>query len=255
MRRFFTGGFSALTILGVPLGSWWCRGIEDLQTPDRYERGLVLILPGIEGRSGLNLGIARGLQDGQVPFAIEVADWTSGWLLGALYHLRSRNLHRRAAAAIANRVREYRQQNPDCPTFLIGHSGGAGVLLRALETLPADCRVSSAILLAAAVSPDYDLSLAASRVERKIWNFHSIFDVFQLGIGTLLFGTLDGPHRIAAGNRGFLLNESCHVDGAIIAQVPYAFRMASSWNLGGHQGATNRLFARDWLAPKLLDPS
>jgi hypothetical protein len=59
--------------------------------PERLERGYVIVLPGIEGRSFLNRGIAAGLSDAGVPYGIEIYDWTDGPLWG-IYNLRSRKL-------------------------------------------------------------------------------------------------------------------------------------------------------------------
>ncbi|MBC8354653.1 MAG: hypothetical protein H8E66_21865 [Planctomycetes bacterium] len=250
MNRFLTWFFSAAGVFGVPLGSWWCRRIEHLQTAERHERGLVLILPGVEGYGSVNLSIARGLEDGRFPGAVEIVDWTTGWFALSLYHLRSRAIHDRGAVAIAERLQTYWAEYPDRPTFLIGHSGGGAVLLKALEALPITSQLTSAILLHVAVSPKYNFTNALARVERSMWNYHSSYDLFQLGIGTLIFGTADRRHCLAAGNRGFDV-EKTDTDGEDrkLIQVPYRRSMIASGNLPGHCGCTNRLFVSEWIAP------
>ena len=77
LSRFWRGLDSALRILLIPLGKWSRRCIDHLDNADRQASGLVLVLPGIEGRSTLNLDIAQGLVDGGVPLAVEVHDWTT----------------------------------------------------------------------------------------------------------------------------------------------------------------------------------
>jgi hypothetical protein len=84
--RWWRGFASAAGVLTVPLGTWWRRGIEHLAGPERLDRGLVIVLPGIEGRSHLCLDIANGLADGGVSLWLRIAlDMTPNrvvdWLL------------------------------------------------------------------------------------------------------------------------------------------------------------------------------
>jgi hypothetical protein len=74
--------------------------------PERLDRGLVLILPGIEGRSFLNVSLMAGLLDAELPYAMEIVDWTTGCFLLAIYHLRAWEQNRRVARQIAGRVVE-----------------------------------------------------------------------------------------------------------------------------------------------------
>src|SRR5713226_2011842 len=79
------------SLLGMalhPLGRFCGALLNDLRTPERLDKGLVLVLPGIEGESFLNHNIARGLADGGIRSAIEIFDWTTGVILFFLYHLR-----------------------------------------------------------------------------------------------------------------------------------------------------------------------
>jgi len=55
VRRFWRGIVCSLSFLVLPLGRL-CRGrLIKRMEPERLDRGLVLILPGIEGRSFLNV--------------------------------------------------------------------------------------------------------------------------------------------------------------------------------------------------------
>ena len=244
---------SAVSIFGVPLGSWWCRGIDDLATPERFERGCVLILPGIEGRSALNLDLARGLADGGVACGIEIFDWTSGWIGWSLVHLRDRRRHIRESQRLAERIRKYQQEYPGRPLYLIGHSGGTGIILRGLELLsPEEC-VTSAIFLASAVSPTYDLRPALRHIEGCLHSFYSQFNWFQLRLGTQLLGTIDGVHSQSAGAVAFRPvgedEDSRQLYKSRLRQHPFRWSMAKCWNFAGHLGCTNRAFAAKWLAP------
>ncbi len=229
----------------------------DLCTADRLRQGLVLVLPGIEGPSFLNAALVRGLEEGGVPSALEVYDWGTGSPFGFLIHLTAAGRNQRQAEAIAARIRRYKSLFPDRPVHLIGHSGGAGVALLALEALPREPIVTSAHLLAAAVSPTYDLRAALSRTEYGIWSFYSSRDVGFLGVGTTVLGGIDRAHRPSAGAVGFQLPEGINKPGRELYrrklhQVPYSSTMARSGNKGGHIGWASRRFARDWIAPMIL---
>ena len=132
--------------------------------------------------------------------------------------------------------------------------------LLTLEALPQERQIDSAILLAAAVSRDYDLAPALTRVERGIWNYSSIGDGALLGVATTVFGTVDGKHRPAAGALGFRLPvDAGPVERRLYAEKlfekPYRPRMAINGNLSDHYGSLNMLFARHELAPILRGAS
>ena len=88
------------------------------------------------------------------------------------------------------------------PVSLVGKSGGAWIVVRALEGLPAGS-VESVVLLAAAVSPGHDLSRALRAVAREMVVFWSPLDLIVLGAGTWLFGTADRVRTRGAGLVGF----------------------------------------------------
>ncbi len=190
-----------LSLLGMALHPAWGdsagqRLLNDLRTPcdAASTRELVLVLPGIEGESFLNHNIARGLADGGVESAIEIFDWTTGIILLFLYHLRGKRRHISQADRLVHRIVAYRQSHPGRPVHLVGHSGGAAMIVLTLERLPLEYNVSCAVLLQSALSPDHDLTTALERTERGIWNVRSVLDVFFLGVGTWITGT---PRRTA----------------------------------------------------------
>ena len=231
--------------------------VHGLSTADRMKCGLVIVLPGIEGRSKYNVGIARGLYDGGVPCAIEIYDWGTG---NPLVNLVALERNRGQARRIADRVLEYQRDYVGRPVHLVGHSGGGGLAVLALEALPPGARVTSAVLLAAAVSPDHDLTRALNHTEVGIWNFYSRSDIGYLRLGTGVFGTIDRKRTSAAGAVGFKQPDPRTRKAATRAyeklhSVAYKETMGSSGHGGGHTGWTDQQFVAEWLAPVILAAS
>lgn len=241
----------AALICLLPLAG--CARFINFKSAERRDQGYTLVLTGIEGAHVGHAGFVAGLKSGGVPSEIEVVDWTTGTPALMLVHLRAQNRNRRQAEQIAAKIVQYQDEHPGRPVNLIGHSGGGGMTLMALEALPPQRQVDSAILLAAAISPDYDLAPVLTKMQRGIWNYSSIGDAGLLGVGTTAFGTMDGKHRPAAGAVGFRLPEGA---GAVerrlysekLFERPYRPRMAINGNLSDHFGCLNPLFARNELA-------
>ncbi|QDU39469.1 Alpha/beta hydrolase family protein [Maioricimonas rarisocia] len=222
--------------------------MNELLSAERLDRGYVIILPGIEGRSWCNRSIARGLAEAGLPYGIEIYDWTLG-PLAALYTLRASWRHRRESARIAEKLIDYRSRYPDRPMYLVGHSGGGGMSVLTLQQLPDDVRVEAAVLLAPAISPKFPLDSALQHVERGIWNFYSYGDAFFVGLMTTVLGTMDAHHMPAAGFGGFH-KQSGSADPRL-HEVPFEWSMTRHWNLGGHFGCVNHRFVRTHIAPIL----
>lgn len=223
----------------------------------RLEQGLVIILPGIEGRSFFNLAILHGLLDTGAPYAMEIVDWTTGNKFLTLYHLRAWRRNRKIAQQLAARIVDYQREYPGRPVWIVGHSGGGGMALLTAAALPDGHRLTGLILLAAAVSPQFDLEPALHKVERGIWSFHSWLDCLFVGIGTTLAGTLDGWHLPSAGMIGFWRkstkeNRGTPSDaGPVFVQTRYHPRMMKTFHLGGHFGCAHRVFVSEFLGPIL----
>lgn len=256
LPRWLRGALSTVVVPVAWIGRLFGRMLNRFRTPERYDRGLAIVLPGIESQSFLNHSIVWGLSDGGWKGAIEVDDWTTTCTLLFVYHLRARQRNLRQAERIARRIVEYQREFPTQPVHLIGHSGGGALAVLILEALPADHRVTSAILLGPALSVRYPLTTALQHTERGIWNFWSYLDVIFCGAGTLLLGTIDGRWQPSSGMLSFRAPTSLSAaDRQLyqqkLHQQPYSPRMARTFNLGGHFGCVNRVFVETWIAPLL----
>ena len=238
-----------LTLLGAGLASVMagCRD-KPYVTDERLDRGLVLVLTGIEGRSRLNRAIRRGLADGGVDCAIEIVDWTAAGYLTFPYNLRAEGRNRAKAAEIADRIERYATSHPPRPVTLVGHSGGAAMAAFVAESLGDGVQVDGIVMLAAALSPGYRLDKALAHSRRGIVNYYSKYDWWFLGVGTFVFGTSDGRHGQAAGRVGF---QPPTQGGAYdkLHQVAWHAGMLRKRHLGGHLTSSAAPYVADYVAP------
>lgn len=224
-----------------------CDTSQPYVSAERLERGLVIVLPGIEGRSQFSRDICRGLDEAGLDCAIQLYDWTIP--LGPLYNLRAATRNRRQAEYVAGLIVRYRKACPGRPVVLVGQSGGGAIAVWAAEVLPPGQKVDGIILLAAALSPNYMLDMALANSTRGIASFHSDRD--WLLLTTNITGTMDGEATTSAGRTGFYVPEGpgkpkCY---AALHQVPWDRQMARSGHTGGHltSGATH--FVTLYVAP------
>jgi pimeloyl-ACP methyl ester carboxylesterase len=224
---------------------------------DREGHGLVLVADGVGGLDLCGTGIRYVMGFLQLPYVVRVVPW--GHRFGSwhadLTHVENRDAW---ARAMADEVLAFRAAHPEAPVFVIGKSGGTGVAVKALEHLPENA-IERLVLLSSALSPDYDLSRALSAVRRGAFHFWSPFDVFVLGAGTRVFGTIDRKQSVSAGLVGFRpprpLTESARAQYAKLHQVRWRPAMARTGYLGGHVGPDSPAFLRKYVVPLLrADP-
>ena len=250
-RRLSLAAAGAVCLLAGGVG---CRVPRSVHTSDRYQRGVVFVLPGIEGRSVWSRNMALGLDEGGVASAIEMYDWTSSVPGTLVLNLTNLERNRRQAQKVAERILGYRRQYPGSPVHLVGHSGGGGIAVLALEALPPGRQIDMAILLGPALSPGYDLSTALRRTHYGICSFYSTRDVSFLKVGTSLFGPIDRDFGVSAGAVGFsppgdLSDADRDLYAARLRQVRWTSRMKAVGADGTHLGWTSRKFASEYLAP------
>jgi pimeloyl-ACP methyl ester carboxylesterase len=201
--------FASLSVLAGLAGGCALEPDTAISPQGDRDKGLVIILPGIQGNGSINEDIRQGLAGAGIQCAIEIRQW--GFLLpGAKLIVNQVNVpgNRAAGKEIAKQIASYQSTHPDRPVYLVGHSGGAGVGVFALEALastPGSRQVAGLVLLSASVSNDYDLTAALRQSREGIVNFYNEKDVALLGIGTTLLGNVDGGRSPSAGRVGFKL--------------------------------------------------
>ena len=223
--------------------------------PTQRQHGLIYAFPGVEGGERHLRKAFRGLRAGGMVGELRVHDWERP--LGLLFNLIAHDRNRRDAAAVADEIATFRQGHPDEPIDLVGYSGGGGVAVMVLEALPTGLLVRNVVLVQPALSPDYDLTLALTHVEGRLVNFYSPYDVFILGAGTRIFGTMDRKYTASAGLTSF------NVDQAVpraeqrehFEQVRWTKDMRQAHHWGGHHSMVRFEWNRQYVAPRLVQPA
>jgi pimeloyl-ACP methyl ester carboxylesterase len=242
-----------LLIAAIALGPTGCAPAHPPhRVADPAVQAWHLHLPGISGFRWIDRDLIRGLADGGFASEIEPYDWTTAdpGLGSLLAHERNQE----EAGKVSQMIESHYRSNPARRITITAHSGGAGVAVWALERLPVGVMVDDIVLLAPALSPTYDLSLAMAHVKGHVYAFTSSHDVAVLGWGTSMFGTIDGVKTEAAGKVGFRRPTGADATQyAKLIEIPYERQWMRYENIGDHIGAMNRQFAREIIAPLLVN--
>jgi hypothetical protein len=218
--------------------------------PAAEPSALHIHLPGIGGYRNVDRGMLRGLREGGYTERIRVHDWTGSD--AGLAALLATKRHKDESENVAQMIQGELSVNPHTRITVSAHSAGAGIIAWALEQLPADEQIETLLLIAPALSPQYDLSRALKHVRGKVYVIYSPYDSAVLGMGTKMFGTVDGVKVEAAGKVGF--KQPAKADAQQyekLVQIPYHSQWVKLGNIGDHIGGLSRPFAKEVLAPLL----
>jgi pimeloyl-ACP methyl ester carboxylesterase len=200
--------------------------------------------------------LCDAVRDTGAPLRIETFVWSHGYRRLLADHVDHCN-HLEEGRRLAALVCDLRQSDPARAVSLVGHSSGCAVLLAAAEALPANT-LERMVMLAPAISNDYDLRPALRATRQGIDVFSSHRDVGALCIGTGIIGTADRRWSAAAGRVGFTPVLSCPGDEVLFAKLrnhPWDPVVAWSGNRGSHYGTLQPGFTRAYLMPLLVRPS
>jgi hypothetical protein len=243
-------------VVSVPLAKFWRSLLAwpgGPSSPARLQTGKIFLLDGIGGARLLPRCWAAGLRAAGLEHDLEEFYWSNGvWAAPVFADAWTLNRNRRQAEHLAERIRVYRCLHPDRPLHLLAHSGGTAIAVFALELLAPEESVTSAVLANSGLSPGYDLTPALARTTAGMLALHSPLDLFFLGLGGLLVGSMDRRRGVAAGLVGFRPPSAA-------PEVVRAYeRLRQLWWrpglvrrgwLGTHVSAASGRFARGMLAP------
>ncbi len=222
--------------------------------PTTTEPGIVFLVEGIGGVDLMGKSAEVALRKAGLPHEVHHFNWTHG--VGQfLRDLQDTQHILKKADELAALIKDHRAKKPERPIYVVGRSGGTGLVLYALQKLPPGC-VERVILLSPAVAPNFDLRPALSATRREIVSFHSHNDRLILGLGTSQFGTIDRYYGNSAGLTGFTLPERIdEQDRAMymrLIQVPFTPRMLREGvSTGSHLSTSLPWFLSSEVVPWL----
>jgi pimeloyl-ACP methyl ester carboxylesterase len=246
-RRFASFGRILAPAVLLSIGAGCAQPKKIAAKPDH---DLVILLPGVESGNWQLAGVVGGLKEAGVTQEIEIIPWGK-WPFGSLDNLTNHSANLERARGIAKRIAAHRESHPHATISLIGYSGGGGIAMMVAEALPPGVLLDRLILVAAAISPDYDTSKALAHIRRDIVNFYSEKDWFILGWGTQTFGTIDRKNTESAGRRGFIDEEGRRRSSPKLTQIGWSGAWVRHGHWGGHIGWLSPWWARDVLAAQL----
>lgn len=243
------------TLLFLTLALHCVPAISNAQNkPTPIEPGLVILVEGIGGIDVMPMSADASFRKAGLPHAVHHFNWTHG--VGQfLRDLQDTQHILKKADELAALIKDHRARHPDRPIYVVGRSGGTGLVLYALQKLP-PASVERVILLSPAVAPNFDLRPALSATRREIVSFHSRNDRLILGLGTSQFGTIDRYYGNSAGLAGFTLPERIdEQDRAMymrLIQVPFTPRMLREGvSTGSHLSTSLPWFLSSEVVPWL----
>lgn len=214
-------------------------------SPQRQENGLVVILPGIEGESGFNHDIRKGLNAAGCFRAMPIYSWGAPIpLLGMFVNQMNVLGNKAAGKRIAKMIEEYQDRHPNSPVYVIGHSGGGGIAVFVAEHMSQGRQIDGLILLSASISGNYDLTKALDKCKNGIVNFYNRYDA--LLVGTAFLGNVDGGRYSSAGLSGFSEERNK------LFQIEITDEMTRQTGGTAHSAATRPGFVSRYVAPWVL---
>jgi pimeloyl-ACP methyl ester carboxylesterase len=223
--------------------------------PADAARAVVFLADGAGGFQAASRSLRQVVHDEELPLRVEPVVWTHGYCRIVADQVHQSHM-KMEARRLADRVRSWETTRPGQPVYLVGHSAGCALVLMAAELLP-PASVERIVLLAPAVSADYDLRPALSCACRGVDVFYSERDWGYLGLGVWLTGTADRHWSPAAGRVGFRPAVSSPEDAALFGKLrQYPWNPSLTWtgNRGGHYGPYQPQFLRACVLPLLLAP-
>jgi hypothetical protein len=219
-------------------------------------RGIVLVVDGAGGYQEAPRAVIAAVKESGLPLYVRSFDWTLGNNMGVADMTDTANA-RAQAYRLAGEIRSYRLSYPNTPIQVIAHSAGAMVALESTQWLAPDS-VHRIILLAPAVSTDYDLRRALGTTRLGVDVFSSRRDRFYLGLGVAMVGTADGKLGVpAAGRVGFDTSRNSPSDPLLLARLrQHPWDRSANWtgNVGNHSGTLQPGFLKAYVLPLLTEP-
>jgi pimeloyl-ACP methyl ester carboxylesterase len=219
----------------------------------RKRIGVVVCANGAGGDTSMSANLGEIIAARGIPLAVHTIYW-SRFEAPVKDHLDEDGMEA-GGRRMANYARNYRAAFPAERIFLLGHSDGTSIVLRAADRLP-PAAVDRIVLLAASVSWKYDLRQALRSSCGGVDAMISPLDRLLYTAATEV-GTADRKWISAAGEVGFGLLPPNHPDCYLYQNLrQYRWNPLYPWigHRGGHVDYTYLAFLEAHVLPFFLAP-
>jgi pimeloyl-ACP methyl ester carboxylesterase len=223
--------------------------------PPTTPLGIVLVADGAGGNTEASDAISSAVKRTGSPLFVRSINWSHG-RGRAIADMTDLEHSREEARSLAVLVQQYRTKFPNTPIYLVGHSAGSHIVLEATGWLEPSS-VERVVVLAPAVSENYDLRPALKASRQGVDAFTSERDGFILGVGIGLLGTADGERDAAAGRYGFNVLAPNNPDAALYSKLhqhPWDPSLERTGNDGNHSGSLAPGYLRRYVLPLFTSP-
>ena len=233
-----------------------CTGVPvrvESHAPPCEARAIVIVVDGAGSTQSASRCFASAVDELRLPLYVRSYDWTHGFGFG-LADVVDRSYSRCQGQHLAEEIVQYQKLHPGVPIYVVAYSAGSAVALAATDSLPPDT-LERVVLLAPAVSTEYDLRRTLASARQGVDVFISERDRVWLGMGTAIVGTAAGPRTAAAGRVGFRTPAVLPGEEALAARLrqhPWTTTAAAAGHDGGHAGALAPVFLRAKVLPLLI---
>lgn len=243
--RAAVAGLLAVALLAADSNAfrWDCGPVVEVAAD---ASGRVLVMPGVGNTEFHLAGFVERLRRQLPNFEIDVRPWGAPFQM--IENLRAEERNVATAAEVAAELAAWRRDHPNDKLYVVGYSGGGGMVSLVTSALPDGVTIDRLILVAPAISPDFPIEQRVlPHVSEFVVNFASALDL-QVGWGTRAFGTIDRKNAASAGAVGFeaaapkLLQHLWSAD-----EIPFG-------HLGNHLSYLNGRWQAARLMPT-LDPA
>ncbi|MEZ6102620.1 MAG: alpha/beta hydrolase [Pirellulaceae bacterium] len=222
---------------------------------ERLNQGYALVIPGILGEQVWDRNVARSIADSQFPGAVEIHDGTKGPLMMGVNMAGNQC----ETCRIARKIVDYTRHYPGRPVYLVGHSVGGNMAVRALEALPHGVQVEKAILLAPGLASHYDLRHSMQHSRSGIVAYSSPIDAPVSVPLAAIHGLSRGELCLPAAVIGFTTPQGLTAAERAdyqrqLRQRRYSLAMLKSGHTGGHWGWTSPQFVTKYVTQELTPP-
>lgn len=237
-----------------------CQSLNPSQNPStvtkylpRQSDGRILVANGSGDSGSLSDNLDEAVLSVNLNLQVETFNWSHGRGQSFADHVDQDN-HEYQANRLAEQVKRLSAASGNTKIYLMSHSSGCAVILRAAEKLSPGT-LEKIVLLAPSVPETYDLRPALQTARRGIDSYYSSQDQLILGAGMMILGTTDASTLKAAGLYGFKMNISQPSDTLLyqkLRQYPWDQSVASTGNNGNHYGALSVGYLKAYVLPNMM---